>query len=485
MAPPSRTALRLTLAVLLAAVIPLIAAITIARSLVSRVSAQLYNPSVGQELDRSLELYRQLAGAVKSSMRFQAEAIASQEGLRAAAALRHVPSVEQELQEIFPRYENLVSLAVITEDDDLLTERNRQKPVDEQTELQLEVRRPLTEKQDGPMLLAVFVTPKATFDEQEQASENVRLYRQIEASRTQVEHAHLYAFAVLLAITMLAAATVGTLLSRKVTRRIDQLARATRAVGAGDLTVRVPAEGRDEITDLARAFNRMLDEVERSRVRIEFLQRMGTWQEMARRLAHEIKNPLTPIQLAVEEVHARYRGDDARFRDVLDTTLGVVREEVATLRRLVTEFSAFARLPRAELRKADLGAFLREQRQHVALFSDDECGVQRNDADTLQSTVGVSWDIPDEGVPVYVDRQMLHRVLVNLVRNAAQAVRDERKGQGHVLVSLRPIDSEWVALRVEDDGPGIAEHMRESIFEPYVTTKSDGTGLGLSIVKKI
>src|SRR4029079_18424519 len=115
-----------------------------------------------------------------------------------------------------------------------------------------------------------------------------------------------------------------------------------------------------------RAFNRMLGELERSRARIEFLRRIGEWQKMARRLAHEIKNPWRPSQLAVEECHRRYEGDDAEYRRILETTLEVVAEEVGSLRRLVGEFSSFARLPRAELSPGDLGEFLREQRDHFA-----------------------------------------------------------------------------------------------------------------------
>ncbi len=482
---PSRTAWRLTLAVLLAAVIPLFASLVIARMLVSNVTAQLYNPRVGQELERSLELYQELARSMKASMRHQADAIAAREGLRAAAMLAHEPTIEQELSEIFPAYDNLVRLAIIDADGQVIIEKKRPDPVDHATELALEVRRPLSDKLDGPQLLAVFVTSKARFDEKDQMAETVRVYRQVEASKAEVEQAALYTFAVLLAITMIAAVALGTLLSRSVTRRIAQLAHTTQAVGAGDLSVRVPVEGNDEITGLARAFNRMLTEVQRSRARIEFLQRMGTWQEMARRLAHEIKNPLTPIQLAVEEVHARYQGEDEAFRNLLDTTHGVVTEEVGTLRRLVTEFSAFARLPRAELSEHDVGEFLREQKDHMELFSDDEAGVMRSDADILAKAVDVSWQIPRKPVRAFIDRQSMHRVLVNLVRNAAQAVSVTDSGRGRVQVLLREVDDEWVTLEVADDGPGIPKSLRESVFDPYVTMKDGGTGLGLSIVKKI
>ena len=108
-----------------------------------------------------------------------------------------------------------------------------------------------------------------------------------------------------------------------------------------DLSVRVPITGSDELTDLAVTFNRMLEEMSGSRARIEYLQRISAWQEMAQRLAHEIKNPLTPIQLAVQECHRKYDGNDPKYRALLDTTLEVVEEEVGVLRRLVGDFSNF------------------------------------------------------------------------------------------------------------------------------------------------
>lgn len=486
MATPSRTARRLALAVLLAAVIPLVAAIYIARSMVASMSSQLYNPRVGNELERSLELYQELAKAKKDGMRYEAASIAARESLRAVAIINFVPGIREELDEVFPQYENLVLLAVADADGNVIAQRARQKPVDDALELRLEVRKPLSGKEDGPVLLAIFVTPKERFDHLEQASETVRLYRQIEGSRGKVERWHLLAFALLLALTMLGAVVVGTTLARGVTRRIDRLAKAAQAVGAGDLTVRVPVSGNDEIMNLSKAFNSMLREVERSRARIEFLQRMGTWQEIARRLAHEIKNPLTPIQLAVEEAHARYQGDDPKFQALLEITLKIVQEEVATLRRLVTEFSAFARLPRAELAPGDLAAFLQEQRKQMALFSDDESGIQATDADQLEGMVDVVWEIPSDPVFVHFDRQMMHRVLINLVRNAAQAVRDLHRGTtGRLRVAVATPDPDWIHLEIDDDGPGIREDLRETVFDPYVTTKHDGTGLGLSIVKKI
>jgi nitrogen fixation/metabolism regulation signal transduction histidine kinase len=260
------------------------------------------------------------------------------------------------------------------------------------------------------------------------------------------------------------------------------------------MSVRVPVTGSDELTELARTFNRMLGEVETSRARIEFLQRIGAWQQMAQRLAHEIKNPLTPIQLAVQECHRKYAGDDPRFRALLDTTLEIVEEEVGTLRRLVGDFSNFARLPQAELREANLLDFLREcseQLVHLELPGEGPGeGGASPEEDLAAPEVDVTWELPKEPLPVAIDKQMLRRVLVNLVRNAIQATRDARMGKeggaerGHVVVSAR-VDGEGAAIVVEDDGPGIPAERHDRVFDPYFTTKTDGTGLGLAIVKKI
>jgi nitrogen fixation/metabolism regulation signal transduction histidine kinase len=262
---------------------------------------------------------------------------------------------------------------------------------------------------------------------------------------------------------------------RPAIRRINELAAATGPVAEGDLAVRVPEEGADEIADLARAFNHMLEQLGQSRARIEFLKRVGEWQNMARRLAHEIKNPLTPIQLAVEECAGRYDGEDASYRQLLDTTLDIVREEVASLRRLVTEFANFARLPQADLKEGDLGAFLTEQLPRL-----------RKDADVpeAEEASAVELELEEVAMPVALDRTMFYRVLANLVANGLQAAAESGDVTPHVQVRARPSGEGWL-LEVEDNGPGIDSDLAPNIFDPYVTTKEEGTGLGLTIVKKI
>jgi len=508
---PGRTERRVALIFVLMAALPLVIAVFVTRAINNRAIALFYNPEIIAEVERSLGVYTELAQAMKSGLRAKADAIAAQEPLRAAAILRDGPSIDQELRNAFQLYPDLVSITLLapTADDPdapddpdavkapegkvpdeplpdarkppVLGHRDRGFPVDKATERELSVVRPLDKREGGPSLKVVFAADRKTLDHITEASEFLATYRLLNREKKAIDQAFFEAYLAAGFCVSLFAALIGRVLARYVTRRIEALAAATQAVGAGDLTVRVPVEGQDELTDLARAFNRMLGELTESRARIEFLGKMGTWQEMARRLAHEIKNPLTPIQLAVQECHLRYDGSNRSFRKLLDTTREIVEEEVGTLRRLVTEFSNFARLPRASLEEGDLAAYLREQRDKLAVTEGDG----EDEAGLLQGVVP-RWSLPSRPLMVAFDPFLLHRVLVNLTANAAQAIRGVGAAEGQVQITVRDDGEPGVAtLDVDDSGPGIDEGLRERIFDPYFTTKSDGNGLGLAIVKKI
>jgi two-component system, NtrC family, nitrogen regulation sensor histidine kinase NtrY len=482
---------RLALAIVLTALIPLLAAIWLAESTVRQASARFYIPDVGAHLDKSLGLYQELARSVKALMRQEAAEIALRPALRRAAAGPEHAALQAELRRAFSEHPTLVSLRVRDADGKPLASVERDKPLDPSRENQLDVSKPLSdlpEGEDGPQLEAVFAADKSHFDELGEMSQFVDTYKQIERRRESDERSYLLAFSALLCITIVAAIGVGSFLARSVSRRIAELARATRLVGEGDLNIRVPEGGGDEIADLARAFNRMLGEVESSRSRIEYLQRISAWQEMARRLAHEIKNPLTPISLAVQEIHRRYVGSDPDYQRLVDTTLEVVEDEVGTLRRLVGEFSDFARLPQASLERADLAEFLREQAARFGLGNGDRDSSDNALEELLSlgqaADIAVEFDLPGGPCEALIDPQMLRRVLFNLVRNAAQALVNRSAASGRIVVRLAQ-EGEFWNLDVEDNGPGIPTELRETVFDPYVTTKDDGTGLGLSIVKKV
>jgi nitrogen fixation/metabolism regulation signal transduction histidine kinase len=475
------------------AILPLLVAIVVARSMLRNATERFYVPEIGSRLDQSLGLYQELAKTIKQSMRHAADAIAARQALRDAASKGDAVALRKELSAQMPAYPGLVSLTVTDGQGDVSVEVTRGRPVDEAVEKKLEIERSLSDDADnGSMLRAVFVTDRARLDELEAMGQFLETYRKIEKRRFQDEKSYVEAFAVLLALTVLIASVVGLWLARGPTVRLTALATAIQRVGSGDLATRVSEAGKDEISDLARAFNRMVAEIESSRARIEYLQRIGAWQEMARRLAHEIKNPLTPIQLAVQEVHRRCPDGVPQYQRLVNETLQIVEDEVETLRHLVSEFSSFARMPQASLKLNDLGAFLRKQERVFQMFDEEESVVDDSTPELVfgsetaaESAVKVSVVTPERPCPAYFDAHMFKRVVVNLVRNAVQAILGAGRERGNVTVTLASGEETFWLLDVDDDGPGIPDELKPVIFDPYVTTKRTGTGLGLAIVKKI
>jgi two-component system, NtrC family, nitrogen regulation sensor histidine kinase NtrY len=315
----------------------------------------------------------------------------------------------------------------------------------------------------------------------------LREHKKIEKIRTRLPPWYKVVFAISVGSFALALTLAGIFVARRTTRRIDRLVAATRRVAEGDLESRVDVAGPDELGDLARAFDEMTAELRRSRAEIEYLEKIGAWQEIARRLAHEIKNPLTPIQLAVQQLHTKYGGEDPRFRAMLDDAHAIVTEEIAGLRRLVDAFSGFAKLPRVEPAPLDLALVVDdvardfsggepERRDRAPERGAAERLGERREGEPSRSCV-LDVDPPKEPITVAGDRLLLRRALTNLVENAKQA------GAKKIRIGWRD-DGARARLTIDDDGPGVPADLRPRIFDPYVTTKPHGTGLGLAIVKK-
>ncbi|HEY5921211.1 MAG TPA: ATP-binding protein [Kofleriaceae bacterium] len=273
------------------------------------------------------------------------------------------------------------------------------------------------------------------------------------------------AFLVVMALAALAAIAFGVFAGSFVTRRIEALVTTARRVSEGHHDARVELRGRDEMAELGSAFNTMLDDLEHARGQLEYLQRMGVWQDVARKLAHEIKNPLTPIQLAVQQTVSMYKGEDPRFRQQLQDTREIVEEEIAGLRRLVDTFRTLGQLPKVEKAPIALEELVEELRLDPAFATKLELRA------------------PHEPVTVRADKLLLKRVLANLVENAVHAG-EEAGNEGKVVVTWRA-ERDTVQLTVDDHGKGVPDDSRDKIFEPYVTTKATGTGLGLAIARKI
>jgi two-component system nitrogen regulation sensor histidine kinase NtrY len=203
-------------------------------------------------------------------------------------------------------------------------------------------------------------------------------------------------------------------------------------------------------------------------------QRRAAWSDVARRIAHEIKNPLTPIQLAAERLQRRFgdkvEGDSATFRKLTDTVI----RQVHDMRRMVDEFSSFARMPKPTFGVEDVRDILR---QTVFLF------------EVAKPDIAFAVKTPAEIEPLVCDRRLLSQAMTNIVKNAVEAIEEKYKNSdapvtGHVAAELFSGADGEIVIRVSDDGIGLPE-ARDAIAEPYMTTRQGGTGLGLAIVKKI
>jgi nitrogen fixation/metabolism regulation signal transduction histidine kinase len=266
------------------------------------------------------------------------------------------------------------------------------------------------------------------------------------------------------AAALVAALLAAAALSSRIARPVAALLEGARRVAEGDLAASVAAARRDELGELAAAFNRMTAALRAARERLVQAERVAAWRELARRLAHELKNPLFPIQVSIETLQrAQAEGRDvsALLRDSAVTILDALR----SLRKTVDEFADFARMPRPRREPLALDAVVE---QVLALYA------------PRAGAVRVEWTRAETLPPVAGDRDLLARALGNLVANALEAMPDGG------LLSVRTFEADGgVALEVEDSGPGLTPEQRARLFTPYYTTKPGGTGLGLAIVQGI
>jgi nitrogen fixation/metabolism regulation signal transduction histidine kinase len=270
-----------------------------------------------------------------------------------------------------------------------------------------------------------------------------------------------------IAVTLLVLAVWSMLASRAIVQPVRELVGATGRVAAGDLEVRVPASGGAELGELAASFNRMAEDLAQGRARLALAEREKAWAEMARQVAHEIKNPLTPMRMAAQLLLRARREGDARADAIAERLARTVEEQTQELDRIASDFRQFAGAPSRTVESVELDSLVGEVRTAaVALF----------EAGQLQLSV----ELHAPGARVQVDRRELQRVFVNLLQNAAQAA------GGKVAVRM---DTSVVGGRarivVRDDGPGIPQEVQARLFEPYFTTKTSGTGLGLAICRRI
>lgn len=246
--------------------------------------------------------------------------------------------------------------------------------------------------------------------------------------------------------------------AHRISKPIHQLTHGLSEVAAGNLDYRVPTARDDEIGVAIQAFNNMADELRRSQERLVYLTRLESWQALARKMAHEVKNSLTPIRLTMEEIAARQSGP------FYEQAAQIVVDEVMSLERRVRAFSEFGSEPPVAPKSLDINSLLEERISFLKSAHPD---------------IVYSTRLAPDQPKVYADEDLVKGVLTNLLENAAQAVKP-----GGVVLGVTSIESGKVAIEVHDSGPGVSPQARSTLFEPTISFKRGGTGLGLSIARK-
>jgi two-component system nitrogen regulation sensor histidine kinase NtrY len=324
----------------------------------------------------------------------------------------------------------------------------------------------------GITLVAGTLLDPDVAEQMDQLVRDFQSYRQLEVQKDDLRASHILLFIMVTLLVLLGASWAGLYLARRVTVPIQALAEGTRAISGGDLGHRVDVEADDELGVLVDSFNRMTAELagskealERSNRELVEAQRLAAWNEAARRIAHEIKNPLTPIRLSAERLLRKHQQRDPGLGKAIEEGVEIIVREVVTLQGMVDEFSRYARMPRPRPAPVDLARLVGDT---LNLYRDLKPGVE------------VEGQVEDGTSPAMLDAEQMRRALINLLDNAVEAT----EAPGKVTVSATRANGH-LQIRVADTGRGIPQDSREKLFLPYYSTKGRGTGLGLAIVHRI
>ncbi len=249
--------------------------------------------------------------------------------------------------------------------------------------------------------------------------------------------------------------------AQRISQPIQELTKGLSKVAAGNMDYRVPEGRNDEIGSAVRAFNEMAEELKQSQERLVYVTRLESWQALAKKMAHEVKNSLTPIRLTMEEIAVRQSGPAGDF---YEQAAQIVVDEVQSLERRVRAFSDFSAEPPVSPRPIDINSLLEER---IAFLR------------TAHPDIVYSTRLAPDHPRVYADEDLVKGVLTNLLENAAQAVTP-----GGVVLGVTASAADKITIEVHDSGPGLSPQARGSLFQPAISFKRGGMGLGLSIARK-
>jgi nitrogen fixation/metabolism regulation signal transduction histidine kinase len=286
-----------------------------------------------------------------------------------------------------------------------------------------------------------------------------QLFAKLRLTQGDLTRSFFLAFVIIYLVCLVITLGVALVMAERLADPIRRLVRGADAVAEGHWDTHVDARAGGETGRLVRAFNGMVERLDTQRRRLVETEKMAAWQDVARHLAHEIKNPLLPIRLTVEELRDQYQGGDANYRTMLEDSARVVGEELGHLQTLVRDFSEFAKMPELSARESSFAQLVHDV---AGIYPQVESDIRE-----------------DRGLPSFpFDPDQLRRVVINLYDNAV--------GVGATAMRVEiGIDKRQLRVAFSDNGPGIPGENLDKVFEPYFTTRSEGTGLGLAVSRNV
>jgi nitrogen fixation/metabolism regulation signal transduction histidine kinase len=329
---------------------------------------------------------------------------------------------------------------------------------------------------DGSLYVAGFALEKGFTEKMRKTGDDLGRYRAVGLYVSVLRRYIIIVTSVLVALLVVSSAVISRLMARRISQPITELAHATERIAKGDLEHRVMVNAKDEIQSLVADFNKMTEELLENKKNLIRAERIAAWRDVARRIAHEIKNPLTPIEIAIYRIKKRLDSESAetattattetlKNRQVIEESLDSILKEVTALKTIAQEFSAFAKLPEPKFEHLNVNDAVRSV---LELYS------------SSSQNVAVKTHLTENLPAVLADEDQMRSIIANLVKNAFEAM-----PAGGTLTVATSLLSGWVRIEITDTGPGIPQDIREKIFDPYFTTKPTGTGIGLALAYRI
>ena len=271
-------------------------------------------------------------------------------------------------------------------------------------------------------------------------------------------------FGVVALTGIILAGLLGYAFAQRLSAPITELSQAAEKISEGKFDQKIIWFSNDEMGNLVDGFNHMYDRLRKSQQKLIQTEKLAAWNQMARKIAHEIKNPLTPIKISIEDLKRSYLRDEPNYKQILDQASETIITEIDKLKRIVDEFSSFAKLPTPDLKKV-----------RVDRLISDSLGIYQN----LIVAGQIMLDLDSNCGYVMADQGLFSQAVINIVKNALEAA-----PEGRIKISAMKINDQ-VNIVIRDQGPGIPEETLPQIFTPYFTTKQEGSGLGLVITQRI